>query len=187
MKNFNIYLIGVGGQGIGLLSEVITRAIDYSGQKVLGVDTHGLAQRGGTVSSHIRIGEAYTPLNKPGEVDLVIALEIHEALRGLAKYLKVGGTLVYYSTSWQPLSVRLGKDKIVTEEELIESAKNLNAKIFKVFEELEDVRMQNTAVLKVIDMNNLIPNVKTEHYLSAMNDLMNEKVFEKNRELFLRR
>lgn len=61
MRSFSIFLIGVGGQGIGLLSEIIARAVDYSGQKVLGVDTHGLAQRGGVVSSHIKIGKYILP------------------------------------------------------------------------------------------------------------------------------
>ena len=53
----NIYLIGVGGQGIGLLSEVLIRAADHAGFGVTGVDTHGLAQRGGIVVSQIKIGD----------------------------------------------------------------------------------------------------------------------------------
>ena len=57
MKAFNIYLIGVGGQGIGLLSEILLRAADHAGYEVKGVDTHGLAQRGGIVVSHLKFGE----------------------------------------------------------------------------------------------------------------------------------
>ena len=57
MKAFNIYLTGVGGQGIGLISEIIMRAADHGGHPVKSVDTHGLAQRGGIVVSQIRIGE----------------------------------------------------------------------------------------------------------------------------------
>ena len=84
MDNFNIYLTGVGGQGIGLLSEILIRAADHAGHRVKGVDTHGLAQRGGIVVSRIRIGDrVHTPLIPAGEADLVIALERHEALRGL--------------------------------------------------------------------------------------------------------
>ena len=64
MENpFNIFLIGVGGQGIGLVSEVIARAADVAGIAVHGADTHGLAQRGGSVSSFIRLGDkAYSPM-----------------------------------------------------------------------------------------------------------------------------
>ncbi len=186
MKSFNIFLIGVGGQGIGLLSEVIARAIDYSGQRVIGVDTHGLAQRGGTVSSHIKIGEADSPLIKKHDADLILALERQEAARAIANYAKVGCMVVYYNTSWQPLDVRLGRDREITEDDL-EIARSLGVRIFKVRESLEDVRMQNIVLLKTVDENRLIPGVKTENYILAMKDLMNESVFEKNRTVFLNR
>ncbi|MCU0237509.1 MAG: 2-oxoacid:acceptor oxidoreductase family protein, partial [Acidobacteria bacterium] len=50
-ERFDIFVIGVGGQGIGLLSETLVRAADHAGMPVKGVDTHGLAQRGGIVAS----------------------------------------------------------------------------------------------------------------------------------------
>jgi len=56
-------MIGVGGQGIGLLSEVLLRAVDYAGLRVKAVDTHGLAQRGGVVVSNLRMGDnVFSPL-----------------------------------------------------------------------------------------------------------------------------
>ncbi|MBW2538534.1 MAG: 2-oxoacid:acceptor oxidoreductase family protein, partial [Deltaproteobacteria bacterium] len=54
MNSFNVYMTGVGGQGIGLLSEILLRAADHAGHTVKGVDTHGLAQRGGIVVSSLR-------------------------------------------------------------------------------------------------------------------------------------
>ena len=92
MKPFNIYLTGVGGQGIGLLIEILLRAADHAGFPVKGVDTHGLAQRGGIVVSQIRIGEeAHSPLIRQGEADLVVALETELTedlvLEGLAREL----------------------------------------------------------------------------------------------------
>jgi pyruvate/2-oxoacid:ferredoxin oxidoreductase beta subunit len=63
MKAFNVYLTGVGGQGIGLIGEIILRAADHGGHPVKSVDTHGLAQRGGIVVSQIRFGEnVFSPL-----------------------------------------------------------------------------------------------------------------------------
>ncbi len=63
MNAFNIYLCGVGGQGIGLLSEVLLRGGDYAGLKAKAVDTHGLAQRGGIVVSHLRFGSSvFSPM-----------------------------------------------------------------------------------------------------------------------------
>jgi hypothetical protein len=66
-EQINIHLCGVGGQGIGLLSEAVLRAYDHAGYPLRAVDTHGLAQRGGIVRSHIRVGEGvFSPLNEPG-------------------------------------------------------------------------------------------------------------------------
>jgi len=96
MKNtekqpLNIHLAGVGGQGIGLLNEILLRAADHAGYNAIGVDTHGLAQRGGIVVSEIRLGETvHSPLIGNGQADLVVALERHEALRAALQFLKVG-------------------------------------------------------------------------------------------------
>lgn len=180
--NFNIYIIGVGGQGIGLLSETIIRAADYAGLTVNGTDTHGLAQRGGTVTSYIRLGKnMYSPMFGKGEADMVIGMEVHEALRGMNEYLKTEGCLVYYNTIWQPLSVRLGNAKQITEEELLVEAKHHKANPYKAFDEnLTDSRMQNMVLLKAIADNNLIPNIKKEHYIQALTDLMDGKMLEHN-------
>ena len=185
MRKFDIFLIGVGGQGIGLLSEVLIRTIDYSGQKCIGVDTHGLAQRGGIVSSHIRIGDVNSPLVIPGDVDLALALERHEAARAL-NYLKNGGTLVYYNTSWQPLPVRLGREGEIKEEEIENVANKRGIRVYKVKYELPDARMQNIALLGVVAKNNLIPGVEPKHYLMAMEDLMNDRIYTANKEIFER-
>jgi indolepyruvate ferredoxin oxidoreductase beta subunit len=100
MKTFNIYLTGAGGQGIGLLSEILLRGADHAGLKVKGVDTHGLAQRGGIVVSNIRLGESlYSPLIAKNEADLAVALERHEALRCINTALKKSSTLIYYNNS----------------------------------------------------------------------------------------
>jgi indolepyruvate ferredoxin oxidoreductase beta subunit len=98
---FNIYMTGVGGQGIGMLSEVLLRAADYAGYDVKAVDTHGLAQRGGMVVSHLRIGkQVYAPLVPKGEADMVVSLERHEAFQALIHMLKPGGVLIYYDAVW---------------------------------------------------------------------------------------
>jgi len=103
-NRYEIFIIGVGGQGIGVLSELLLRACDYCGYKVKSVETHGLAQRGGTVSSHLRLGtNVYSPIIMSNSADMVVSLERNEAMRGMNDQLKDNGTLVYYDTSWQPL------------------------------------------------------------------------------------
>ena len=182
MSQFQIYLIGVGGQGIGLLSETILRAIDHAGIPVKSVDTHGLAQRGGTVSSHIRMGDQiYSPLIREGTADLVLALEIHEAYRAFLQMLKPGGTLVYYKTSLQPLAVRLGKETKITPEFLTQASKQKGCQCYGVINNnLPDSRMENMVVLKAISDHNLIPGVTLENYSQALKDLLAGKTLEEN-------
>lgn len=182
----DIYLIGVGGQGIGLLSEALIRAADYAGLPVRGVDTHGLAQRGGTVTSHVRIGaQAHSALIKDGAADMVVALERYEALRGLNSHLTDGGTLVYYDAVWQPLDVRLGKNPPLDWQIISEECKRRGIRDFRVKSEtLADARMQNVVILAEIAKHTLISGVALEDYERALRDLLDGQVLEKNLALF---
>jgi indolepyruvate ferredoxin oxidoreductase, beta subunit len=186
MDSFNIYLAGVGGQGIGLLSEMILRSADHAGFRVKGVDTHGLAQRGGKVVSQIRMGcDVFTPLIPARQADLVVALERHEALRALVQYARAGGILIYYNTVWQPLAVRLGESSQVSVADIQTQCRQSRVGHHQVCEaDLEDKRMQNTAVLGHIARRGLIPGISRRHYLSSMEDLMTGEMLARNRALF---
>ena len=70
--SFNILLAGVGGQGLMLLSAVIGTACVASDIKVVTQEQHGLAQRSGSISAHVRIGEVYSPLIPLGSADQII-------------------------------------------------------------------------------------------------------------------
>ncbi|NLI79342.1 MAG: pyruvate ferredoxin oxidoreductase [Candidatus Riflebacteria bacterium] len=183
---FDIFMIGVGGQGIGLLSEALLRAFDHAGTPVRGVDTHGLAQRGGTVTSHLRVGpDTYSPLVREGHADLVIALERHEAMRGLQTHLRAGGQLVYYDAEWQPLPVRLQKQPRLTPEELAAEAERRKARLHRVFvDTLPDPRMQNVAVMAWLVRNRVLPGLEPNHLESALRDLLDGPVLTRNLELF---
>jgi indolepyruvate ferredoxin oxidoreductase beta subunit len=186
MEKFDIYITGVGGQGIGLLSEALLRAIDHSEQRGIGADTHGLAQRGGMVSSHLRIGHgAYSVLIMKHSADMVIALERHEALRGMGNYLKKGGTLIYYDTVWQPLEVRLGRAEEIKNEDIEREADKRDVKVVKVLvENLKDSRMQNVVLMGKIAHEGLIPGVTVKHFELALSDLMEGDLLRNNLELF---
>ena len=186
MSQFNIYLTGVGGQGIGLISEILLRAADHAGQIVKAVDTHGLAQRGGVVISHLRMGEGiFSPLIRQGRADLVVALECHEALRGANTALREGGTLIYYDTVWQPLDVRLGQAEPIGKAALQQTVKRRDIRVIRVFDPaLSDARMQNIAVLAAIADNRLIPDISSDHYTAAMKDLMDGDMLNRNMALF---
>ncbi len=186
MSVFNIYLIGVGGQGIGLLSEIILRAADHAGHPVRAVDTHGLAQRGGSVVSQIRLGAAaHSPLIRAGEAHLVVALERHEALRAVARMARPGGTLVYYDTVWQPLPVRLGRDQEVSAAAVAEACRRRRVSPLRVrVDDLPEARMQNMAVLACLHRRGLIPGLSEAHYMTAMADLMAGDMLARNRRIF---
>ncbi len=85
MKPYNIYISGVGGQGIIKTSTVLGEAAMKSDLPVVMSEVHGMAQRGGGVSTELKIGEAYSPIIKSGSADLLISFEPMEALRAIPK------------------------------------------------------------------------------------------------------
>jgi len=101
VTQYNILLAGVGGQGLMLLSQVMGDACTRSGINVVVGAQHGLAQRSGSISAHVRIGDAYSPLIPYGTADLIIAMDAMEALR-YVEYLKQGGTVVMNSRMMHP-------------------------------------------------------------------------------------
>ncbi len=106
----NILLVGVGGQGILLASEILAKVAFQEGYDVKKSEVHGMAQRGGSVSSEVRFGDkVYSPLVKKGEVDFLIASEKLEALRFIG-YLKKGGILILNNLEIFPLMVNIGKE-----------------------------------------------------------------------------
>jgi indolepyruvate ferredoxin oxidoreductase, beta subunit len=71
----DIVIVGVGGQGVILISDVIGRAAVIAGKPVCGAETHGMAQRGGSVINHTRIGCRFSPMVASGGADVLVALE----------------------------------------------------------------------------------------------------------------
>jgi len=187
MDSYNIFICGVGGQGIGILNEVLIHAVDYAGHKVKAVDTHGLAQRGGTVISNLRFGDnVNSPLIPEGSADMVIALEMYEALRAMNGNLKIGGTLVYYKTELQPLELRLTGTGRINHETISSDCKKRNIVDYKVYHEsLPNINMQNIIVLGCLCKNSLIPGLTKEHYIKALEDAIPDKILELNMKYFL--
>lgn len=104
----NVILCGVGGQGTVLASKLIASAAMRRGLSVKTAETIGMAQRGGSVFSHVRIGEgAHSPLVGRGRADLIVAFEPAEAVRMLP-YLRPGGTVVTSDRPLVPVSAMTG-------------------------------------------------------------------------------
>ncbi|OQY50366.1 MAG: hypothetical protein B6230_06415 [Desulfobacteraceae bacterium 4572_89] len=92
MKTINFVLSGLGGQGILFMTKILAMTAQNKGFNILGAETHGMAQRGGSVVSHLRIGDARSSLIRAGAADFLISLDESEAYRYLP-YLKKGGML----------------------------------------------------------------------------------------------
>ena len=107
----NVFLAGVGGQGTLLASEVLCEAFLLAGYDVKKSEVHGMAQRGGAVTTHLRFGpKVFSPLIEPGGADLLIAFEKLEALR-FAHYLRPGGAMVVNAQEIFPPSVATGQER----------------------------------------------------------------------------
>ena len=105
--NKDILVCGVGGQGTVLASKLIASAAMNLGNIAHSAETIGMAQRGGSVTSHIRIGEnAYSPLIPFGSADMILAFEPSEAVRNLA-YLKKEGTIIVNNVPITPTTASL--------------------------------------------------------------------------------
>ena len=106
----NILMVGVGGQGVILASEIISEVMMRAGYDVKKSEVHGMAQRGGSVSSHVRFGpRVYSPLIKKGDADVLFSFELLESVRYL-DYLRSDALLIVNNQKVLPPSVTLGAD-----------------------------------------------------------------------------
>jgi indolepyruvate ferredoxin oxidoreductase, beta subunit len=105
----NILFCGVGGQGILLASEVTAYSLLAAGMDVRKIEVHGMAQRGGSVTAHLRYGDkVYSPLISPGEADIVVAFEMMEAARYLP-FMHPGSKVIVNTHKIFPPAVATGK------------------------------------------------------------------------------
>ena len=102
----DILICGVGGQGTVLASKLIAAAAMAEGNIVHSAETIGMAQRGGSVTSHVRIGEAYSPLIPKGKCDMIVSFEPAEAVRNLC-YLKKDGLVIVNDAPVKPTTESL--------------------------------------------------------------------------------
>ncbi|MDR1650257.1 MAG: 2-oxoacid:acceptor oxidoreductase family protein [Synergistaceae bacterium] len=108
---FDIYTVGVGGQGVLTISDIITLAAADKGIGINFFPTKGMAQRGGFVKAQLRLGReqgTYSPSISEGSADLIVSMELSETLKAV-RYGKRGADYVVLGLRWQPTAVMLGK------------------------------------------------------------------------------
>ncbi len=191
MKKYDFIMVGIGGQGIVLASDILGEVAMSAGYDVKKTDTLGMAQRGGSVVSHVRIGErVWSPLIKQGTADILVAFEKLEALRW-SHYLSPDGTAIINDQTTPPLSVSLGVSRYPGDDEILNTFKKLTRNIYvikgtKTAIEIGDARVLNMFMLGCISY--LLPiepglwKECTAQRIPAKILEMNLTAFEKGRE-----
>lgn len=172
MMQKNILLTGVGGQGTVLASKLIAAAAMQKGLPVMSAETIGMAQKGGSVFSHLRIGEGVmSPMIRRGTADLLLAFEPAEAVRMLP-YLREGGTVVVNSHPVMPVTAALkgtdytGQEMIAYLQEQVESLLVIDG--WQAMQELGNPKVLNVVMLGAALKSGALDFLTAEELLEAI-------------------
>jgi len=120
VKKIDLLITGVGGQGAILASDIIGKAAVVSGIPIRAAETHGMAQRGGSVVNHIRLGSDLGSMIPKKGADIMLALEPMEAVRYL-DFLKDGGVIIVNTQTVIPVTVTSGMAKYPDVQEILDT------------------------------------------------------------------
>ena len=149
MSTTSILIVGVGGQGTLLSSRILGKLAEYKGYDVKVSEVHGMAQRGGSVVTYVRMGEkVLSPIIEEGGADFMIAFEKLEALRYVS-LMKRGGKIVVNNQRIDPMPVITGTAQYP--DEIIDKIKNkaetYNMDAVSLAEEIGNIRVVNTVMI----------------------------------------
>ena len=187
MQACNFLLAGVGGQGTILASDVLAEVALAAGLDVKKSEVHGMAQRGGSVNTHVRwhAGQVHSPLIGEGEADILLAFEEAEALR-YARYLRRGGVVVVNRQAIKPITVTSGGAHYPSEEELRAVYDRITDRFHLVpgaelAEKLGNARAANVVLLGVLSSFFDLP---AETWLAVIEKRVPPRYVELNRQAF---
>lgn len=186
-KEKGFLVVGVGGQGALLASNVLAEVGVRAGYDVKKAEVHGMSQRGGSVTSHVRWGvNLDTPVIGHGEVDFMLALEKLEALRYLTM-LRPGGTVVVGELRIPPLSVSAGNASYPDDTEVHRLLEQVTDDYFLVpslalAEEAGSPRAHNVVLLGVLSMH--IKDVSPDVWLQVILERVPKKYAQVNQQAF---
>jgi indolepyruvate ferredoxin oxidoreductase beta subunit len=188
MKNsVNFLIVGVGGQGTILVSDILSEVGMLSGLDAKKSDIMGLAIRGGSVSSHVRWAEKVgSPMNMTGTVDYLMASEPLEALRSM-EYLKKESTVIYNEYPLQPMLVSTGKAEYPDNATINAMLKKASAKIIhydatEKAQEIGNVKVMNIVLLGTL--SKLFPEIGPDVWETAIRNHVPTKLQELNIKAF---
>ncbi len=149
----NVLIVGVGGQGVLLASEMLCEVAKVMGLDAKKSEVHGMSQRGGVVTSHVRFGKkVHSPLIEEGAADVILAFEVAEGLRWV-HYLKPGGAIIVNEQKIFPPIITTGK---FSYPEGVEDAikarvpKTTVIDAYEIAKKLGNTRLVNTILIGVL-------------------------------------
>jgi indolepyruvate ferredoxin oxidoreductase beta subunit len=185
-KVTNIFLSGVGGQGTILASNILGEVFLNAGYDVKKAEVHGMAQRGGDVTTHFRFGKkVYAPLIKYGDVDFLISFEELEAIRYI-NWVKPGGKILINKQRVLPPAVNLGQ--MMYPEDVEETFKKYFKDNVYMIDGQEIARnLGNTQAANVVlvgAFSNFFPDMQDAQWIEAIKSLLAPKLHGLNVEAF---
>jgi len=191
-KTTNVLIVGVGGQGVIMVSKVLAMICQMNGYQVKQSEVHGMAKRGGSVFSHVRFGvQVWSPTIPTGEADVLLALEWAEGLRWLNYLEPSNGTFITDTQHIVPpfacLNRKRGAEKVYSKETpaqiVAEVANGLALDATMIATELGNPRVSNTVLLGTLST---ALEFTVEEWLQVISDFVPPKTIEVNRQAFLK-
>jgi indolepyruvate ferredoxin oxidoreductase beta subunit len=188
VKKIAILVTGVGGQGVILASDIISETALAAGYDVKKTDAIGMAQRGGSVTSHVRIArKVWSPLIEKGKADILLAFEKLEAARW-AFYLCPGGIAIINNHALPPLAVSLGNEKYPTDEDIANIIKQRTNRTYFVDGTRHARELGNTRIINMLMLGcaSLFTPLKVQMWKDTISNYMKAEVRQVNLDAFNR-
>jgi indolepyruvate ferredoxin oxidoreductase, beta subunit len=178
----NVFLSGVGGQGTILASNILGQVMLNAGYDVKKAEVHGMAQRGGDVTTHFRFGtKVYSPLIRQGEADYLVSFELLEALRYI-NWVKPGGHVLLNNFSILPPTVSLGKAEYPKDvEKTFRDHFADNVWIIdgnRIAKALGNIQVANVVLIGAL--SNFFRELNPEQWIGAIKDLLPARLHDIN-------
>ncbi len=182
----NVFFSGVGGQGTILASNILGQVLLHAGYDVKKAEVHGMAQRGGDVTTHFRFGaKVFSPLIKQGDVDYLISFELLEALRYI-NWVRPDGKIILNNHSILPPAVSLGKMEYPTHIEQT-FRKHFKENVWvvegnRIAKALGNAQVANLVLIGAL--SNFFTELQPDQWIDAIQELLPAKLHEINIKAF---
>jgi len=189
-KPYEIFLAGTGGQGILTVSDIICDAANNMGLQIRGAETHGMAQRGGSVVAYLRIAKdnVYAPLISERSADVLASFEPVEALR-YAKFVKTKGVIITNTSKIIPSFVTISNKPYPNVEEVLTEVKGYTEKVIsfdatETAQKLGAAIAQNVVILGALSAVEGFP-IPEEELMKSLKSTVKQKFVDLNVNAFI--